>query len=215
MLLRPFSRHSSSETQISAPVHAHGNLLEKMRSEAAILGHLKLPKSSDSAWGVSRNGTRSPRGSAVLGPTRPSSFSRHSPRETTTFALSNFLQTLVPQRFPDLNFGTLPKRNHYFWASRGCPGRRPLWRSTSGQPAVAECFSASNVAKSSGFARGVNEKRENTIPTLSGYICVVSLFGRSKSCGLKNLVFRRTPLTKPPFSKNDLLANHSTNPHKY
>ena len=160
-----------------------------MRSEAASLGHLKLPKSSDFAWGLSRNGTRSPRGSAVLGPTRPSSFSRHSTRETTTFALSNVLQTLVPQRFPNLNFGTRPKRNNYFRASRGCPGRRPLWRSTSGQPAVAECFSASNVAESSGFARGVNEKRENTIPTLSGYICAVSLFGRSTKLWFEKLVF--------------------------
>ena len=109
----------------------------KLLPEAAFFGHFRMPKSSDSAWGVSRNGSRSPWGSAVLGPTRPSSFSRHSPRETTTFARSKFLQTLVPQKFPNLHFGTLPTRNHYFWASHGCPGdsrysaarvgSRPLW----------------------------------------------------------------------------------------
>ena len=111
----------------------------KLRPDAAILGPSNNFKSSDSAWGVSRNGSRSPWGSAVLGPTRPSSFSRHSPRETTTFARSKFLQTLVPHKFPNLHFGTLPSPRGITTCGplTGAPGdsrysaarvgSRPLW----------------------------------------------------------------------------------------
>ena len=50
----------------------------KLHPEAAFFGYFRMPKSSYSAWGVSRNGSRPPPGSAVSGPKVPDLMMEHS-----------------------------------------------------------------------------------------------------------------------------------------
>ena len=103
------------------------------RPEAAIFGHCTIPESSDFAWGVSRNGVRPPGGSVVLGPTRPSSFLRHSSRETTTFALPHTLEFPANARFakaPKSKFRDTPQAESlllgFSRAPRATPTKAPL-----------------------------------------------------------------------------------------
>lgn len=114
MLLRPFSRHSSSETQVSVPVFGRGHLRQKwvqrpLSSDASIFPKLAIPREECCETGRGRLGDRpcwvrcararfrdTPRAKPPLLHLRTSckcsfhegsqiNFSRHSPSGNTTF----------------------------------------------------------------------------------------------------------------------------------
>ena len=66
---------------------------------------------------------------------------------------------------------------------RGCPGRRPLWRRTSGQQAAAECFSTSYVATRCGFTRGVNETQDKQCDHFLNTLMRLLYTAGPRSCG--------------------------------
>ena len=101
----------------------------KLRPDAAILRPSSSFKSSDSAWGVSRNGSRSPSGSAVLGPTRRNPCLRHSPNGTTTVGLSvrcKDVKNAFRSQVHNSELLDTPHAETPLWnRCPGCPGATP------------------------------------------------------------------------------------------